>query len=276
MVGMMWSADFFFVRYWMMGNCLAGDGCPFSHDPSALISSVSMSDGQNLASTDSQAAYLDNNNPESFPPLQASAGTGDQWTNPYYGNYPHMAFMGGKSPQQSPSRRNGGPRPRSRASSRHQNRELNSGAPFADDPDAFPSLGAAKNAGKKHHGKRGANNSRESNLSRGHTPSSVADVVRMTPSPSNNRGKPASRSFRDAKGRENMAAAQSIAAPKNIPWLETGSRTNQQYMKHRSEANSHGALRNRFLQRYSSPSRLFSLLFSMSDRKGKRGTSLES
>jgi hypothetical protein len=34
----------------VMGNCLAGDGCPFSHDPSALIGNLSVTDGSRPAS----------------------------------------------------------------------------------------------------------------------------------------------------------------------------------------------------------------------------------
>jgi hypothetical protein len=34
----------------------------------------------------------------------------------------------------------------------------------------------------------------------------------------------------------------------NIPWLETGSRANQQYIKYRTEAIRHGTVRNKFLQ----------------------------
>lgn len=230
----------------MLGNCLAGESCPFSHDPSTLVSNINMNDSEtpNLAA---QSAYMDNT-PESFPPLQSSAGAIDQWSNPYYGKYPHFTFFENRSQQLGPSKRNGGLRPHSRPSSRHQSREMNGGALPMDDPDAFPSLGAvsAKGSGKKH-GKRGYN-SRESNLSRENIPASLADVVRMTPSP-NHKGKPSSRSGKEAKSRENTAAAQAIPAPKNIPWLETGSRANQQYIKYRTEAIRHGTVRNKFLQR---------------------------
>ena len=242
-----------------MGNCLAGDGCPFSHDPSHLISNVSINDGdaQGTAPATSQAAYLDNAS-ESFPPLQPmAAAAGDQWTHPYYAKYPHVAVAGSKAPLQSfqlgTGRRNGGAsRPQSRPTSRHQNRDWNASAPSVDDPDAFPSLGAvsAKGSGKKH-GKRGAQNARDGNSSKESLPASLADVVRMTPSPaSSNKGKLLNKTSKEvAKSRENSAAAQSIPAPKNIPWLETGSRANQQYIKYRTEAIRHGTVRNKFLQR---------------------------
>lgn len=139
-------------------------------------------------------------------------------------------------------------RPNSRPSSRHQNRELNPTAPSVDDPDAFPTLAAvnAKNAGKKHHGKRGHN--RDTNMGKENIPSSLADVVRMSPSPVSGKGK-SSKNNKDIKSRENSAAALSIQAPQNIPWLETGSRANQQYIKYRTEAIRHGTVRNKFLQR---------------------------
>jgi hypothetical protein len=139
-------------------------------------------------------------------------------------------------------------RPNSRPNSRHQHRELNPAAPSVDDPDAFPTLaaGSAKNAGKKHHGKRGGHN-REANSSKENIPSSLADVVRMTPSPAP--GKKSGNRSKDPKGRESSAAAQSILPPQNIPWLETGSRANQQYIKYRTEAIRHGTVRNKFLQR---------------------------
>jgi hypothetical protein len=127
---------------------------------------------------------------------------------------------------------------------------MNLTAPSVDDPDAFPTLAAvnAKNAGKKHHGKRGSHNNRETSLSKESLPSSLADVVRMTPSPVPGKSKSGPKT-KDTKGRENSAAAQSIQAPQNIPWLETGTRANQQYIKYRTEAIRHGTVRNKFLQR---------------------------
>lgn len=234
-----------------MGNCLAGDGCPFSHDPSALVSNLSVDDNSAVSQ-----GYIDNAS-EAFPPLQAAPGMGDQWAGQYLKYPAHLGnLVGGKVTSQGlslgPGRRNGSmtyiARPNSRPSSRHQNRELNPAAPSVDDPDAFPSLAAvsAKNAGKKH-GKR---NNRDSNSSKEMGPSSLADVVRMTPSPAPGKGKPTFRNNKDgAKGRENSAAAQAIPPPQNIPWLETGARANQQYIKYRTEAIRHGTVRNKFLQR---------------------------
>lgn len=246
-------------RYWVMGSCLAGEGCPFSHDPEKLISNLSVSGNSRPASPAVGSPFQGDSGSDAFPPLQ-SPGMEDHWTNQYAVRYPpHLAgFQGGKSipPGLHPGmgRRNGSmthlSRPNSRPTSRHQNRELNPTAPSVDDPDAFPTLAAvsAKNAGKKNHGKRGNHSSRESNLSKESVPSSLADVVRMTPSPVSSKGKSVPKN-KDTKSRENSAAAMSIPAPQNIPWLETGARANQQYIKFRTEAIRHGTVRNKFLQR---------------------------
>ncbi|KAJ5086768.1 hypothetical protein NUU61_008075 [Penicillium alfredii] len=246
-------------KYWVMGNCLAGDGCPFSHDPSALISNISVTDSRPTSPPTGSAFQLDSA-ADAFPPLQSSAGgVGDQWANQYMGRYPaHLGgFQGNKNapPGLHPGmgKRNGSGtplgRPHSRPTSRHQNRELNPTALSVDDPDAFPTLAAvsARNAGKKHHGKRGGHNNKEANSSRENIPSSLADVVRMTPSPAPGKGKSTSKN-KENKSRENSAAAMSIPGPQNIPWLETGARANQQYIKYRTEAIRHGTVRNKFLQ----------------------------
>ncbi|KAJ6014492.1 hypothetical protein N7540_009083 [Penicillium herquei] len=245
-------------KYWVMGNCLAGDGCPFSHDPSSLVSTLSVSGSSRPTSPPAGSPFQVDSGSDAFPPLQPAISIEDQWTNQYGARYPtHLSGMQGNKhlpPGLHPGmgRRNGSMthlgRPNSRPSSRHQNRELNPAALSVDDPDAFPTLAAvnAKNAGKKHHGKRGAH-SRDTNSSKENIPSSLADVVRMSPSPTP--GKPkSSKSSKDLKSRENSAAAQSIQAPQNIPWLETGARANQQYIKCRTEAIRHGTVRNKFLQ----------------------------
>ncbi|KAJ5638023.1 hypothetical protein N7490_007902 [Penicillium lividum] len=239
-------------KYWVMGNCLAGDGCPFSHDPSALVSTLSVSGSSRPTSPPGGSPFQVDSGSDAFPPLQSS-GAEDQWAY-QYGRYPaHLSgLQGSKLPpglHPGMGRRNGSltplGRPNSRPSSRHQNRELNPTAPSVDDPDAFPTLAAvnAKNAGKKHHGKRG----QRDNVGKENIPSSLADVVRMSPSPTPGKGK-SSKNIKDIKSRENSAAAQSIKAPQNIPWLETGARANQQYIKYRTEAIRHGTVRNKFLQ----------------------------
>jgi hypothetical protein len=239
----------------MVGNCLAGDGCPFSHDPSAVIRNLSIAaDGANQ-----QTTFQLENSYDAFPALQPVAGVGEQWSNAFLRKYTNQVLLNnaivGSSPLGS-GRRNGGglnnSRPGSRPTSRHQQRELNPSPLSVDDPEAFPTLSAvnAKGSAKKHHGKRGSHN-RESNLNKESTPSSLADVVRMSPSPGLMKGKLSSKTGKEStKSRELSAAAQAIAAPKNIPWLETGSRANQQYIKYRTDAIRHGTVRNKFLQRY--------------------------
>jgi len=49
-------------------------------------------------------------------------------------------------------------------------------------------------------------------------------------------------------GGPDTAAAMKIPQPQRIPWLETGERANQQYLKYRQEAIRHGSVRNKFLQ----------------------------
>ncbi|ENH64502.1 NEDD4-binding protein 2 [Fusarium oxysporum f. sp. cubense race 1] len=143
------------------------------------------------------------------------------------------------------------PRARSRPSSRHQTREPDISAPALDDNDAFPSLGSASiKQGKKHHGKRGGHghSHKENNA-----PNSLADIVKMSPSPTPvrpdlKRGLGRNGSSTVARNGENSAAAQAIPSPKHIPWLETGERANKAYLKARQEAIKHGGLRNKFLQ----------------------------
>lgn len=131
-----------------MGSCLAGDGCPFSHDPEKLISNISLSGSSRPASPAGSPFQMDSGS-DAFPPLQSPGGMEDQWANQYGGRYP-SSLSGAKAipPGLHPGmgRRNGSMthlgRPNSRPTSRHQNRELNPTAPSVDDPDAFPSLAA--------------------------------------------------------------------------------------------------------------------------------------
>lgn len=235
-------------RYWVMGNCLAGDGCPFSHDPSALVANISI-DG-NPSATSAGIAFQVDNAPDAFPPLQSTPGAADQWGGGKYPGYLY-GFPGGKNTSHLGGKRSGSmtslSRPHSRPGSRHQHRELNPATLSVDDPDAFPTLAAvnAKNSGKKNHGRK----NRDNTSNRDNLPTSLADVVRMSPSPAPGKGKSSSKHSREGKGRENSAAAQAIPPPQHIPWLETGSRTNQQYIKFRTEAIRHGTVRNKFLQR---------------------------
>ena len=136
-------------------------------------------------------------------------------------------------------------RPHSRPSSRHTSRATTP-LPGVDDNEAFPTLGAAAGkTGKRHHGKRGGHGHGHRDIA----PSSLADVVRMSPSPASSQGRRGPKSNKSFTGsRENSAAAQAIPAPTHVPWLETGDASNKAYMKARQEAFKHGGLRNKFLQ----------------------------
>jgi hypothetical protein len=235
-----------------MGNCLAGDTCIFSHDPSHFMNRLHLEESSTppLQNVQPNFQFQDYN---SFPSLQPS--TPDQWGNAYQTattfNYPQMAFTppsGFKSMQGYTSDSSN---QRSRPTSR-QARE-SPAAPALDDTEAFPSLGAvAAKGGKKHHGKRGGHGHGAKETP---TPSSLAEVVKMSPSP----GPGALRQEVKKLGRngssssirngENSAAAQAIPSPQHVPWLETGEKANKAYLKARQDAIKHGGLRNKFLQR---------------------------
>jgi hypothetical protein len=184
----------------------------------------------------------------SFPALH---GGSENFNN--FGGAGASLIAAGLNPPQGPRNFHGteSPRLRSRPGSRQQARDLIAAAPAIDDNEAFPSLGSASSKqGKKHHGKRGGHGHHKENTA----PNSLADIVKMSPSPTP--GSPRLESRRVGNGNsaanrngENSAAAQAIMSPKHIPWLETGDRANKAYLKARQEAIKHGGLRNKFLQR---------------------------
>ncbi|KAI0136525.1 smr domain-containing protein [Xylariales sp. AK1849] len=235
-------------KYWVMGNCLAGETCIFSHDPSHLMNQLAI----NGSSTPPQKNLQVQDFNATFPSLRPATPELNPFAPAF--NYPSVGVTPppGLRPMHSYTGSDGS-RPRSRPGSRHQMKDGMS-APSMDDNDAFPSLGSASSKpNKKHHGKRGGHGHGHKE---NYTPSSLADIVKMSPSPS-----PGPTSGRqDAKkiGRngsstnirngENSAAAQAIPNPKHIPWLETGERANKAYLKARQEAIKHGGLRNKFLQ----------------------------
>ncbi|KAL8835282.1 MAG: hypothetical protein Q9176_007042 [Flavoplaca citrina] len=241
-------------KYWMMGNCLAGDSCIFSHDPALLISALNIGNNDGLA----QAPSFQVQDYDSFPSLQNTSQYTHSPSSYQMNSYQYSGSPLGNNYMGSP-RRNFEQRSNStnglssspgsynsRPISRHRSREP---SPYiaSEDNEAFPTLGSvAKQNTRKHHGKRGGHghgNKENSN------PNSLADVVRMSPSP-------ASASLRKGlvknKGsigsRDMSAAAAAIPAPQHVPWLETGQKTNQAYLKARQEAFRHAAARNRFLQ----------------------------
>lgn len=232
-------------RYWVAGNCLAGNTCIFSHDPAHLVNRLNV-DGSNTPPT--KHATVNVQDYSNFPALQR--GTPDQVPIfPGTANYPAVGVT--PPPGYKPHHGYSGDRPRSRPGSRHQQKDNTQAAPSPDDADAFPSLGsAAAKQGKKQHGKRGGHgHGHKENFG----PSTLADIVKMSPSPAP--AQPSRRAARNgnsagARNGENSAAAQAIPAPKHIPWLETGERANKAYLKARQEAIKHGGLRNKFLQRW--------------------------
>ncbi|KAM0819482.1 hypothetical protein AB5N19_05298 [Seiridium cardinale] len=234
-------------KYWVMGNCLAGDTCIFSHDPAHLLTRLTVDENggtpaKNLSVTDFNSAFpsLRPATPE-LNPFAPSFSFSPAGMTPPPGLRPMHSYNG-----------NDGSRPRSRPGSRQQAKD-NMAALSIDDNDAFPSLGSASSkTNKKHHGKRGGHGHGHKE---NYTPSSLADIVKMSPSPSPVPG-PARQdkkigrngSATNIKNGENSATAQAIPSPKHIPWLETGDRANKAYLKARQEAIKHGGLRNKFLQ----------------------------
>ncbi|KAK6510131.1 hypothetical protein TWF481_004845 [Arthrobotrys musiformis] len=254
-------------KYWVMGSCLAGDTCIFSHDPTQSASKLM--DQQRAATSTPPLLHFQDTT--AFPALG-----GDLTSSPYNNG------RSGDNPTLSPP-----PGFRalniSRPNSRAQNRAPSPMIPSVDDTDAFPSLGSFK-TGKKHQNRR---NNNRSNLTEGIAgspssgqniptgPASLADVVRMSPSPGpynrNNRfnnhiqnSPPPSFSI-PGKHRNNhrnnnnnnngapganfplSAAAAAIPPPQQIPWLDTGNAMNKTYLKHRQTAIKHGQLRNKYL-----------------------------
>ncbi|KAK3695363.1 hypothetical protein B0T22DRAFT_103404 [Podospora appendiculata] len=231
-------------KYWVAGNCLAGNTCIFSHDPAHLVNRLHI-DGSGTPPT--QNATVNLQDYASFPLLQP--GTPEQL--PIFAAAANYPSVGITPPPGFKHHGYSGERPRSRPSSRHQQKETAPAAPSLDDADAFPSLGSASaKQGKKHHGKRGGHG-------HGHketfAPSTLADIVKMSPSPVPATLRPERKIGRNGsstniRNGENSAAAQGIPSPKSIPWLKTGEEANRAYLKARQEAIKHGGLRNKFLQ----------------------------
>lgn len=237
-------------RYWLAGNCLAGDSCIFSHDPASLINNLALHKSPTYVDYKQPTLHLQDF--DSFPSLQnveqdrRPIGSESSLRNLYatqeklapppgFSSRPALApeFI----PSQSPSR----------PISRHQSPGPRASNLAMDDSEAFPTLGSAAIRGpKKHHGKRGHGHSHRE---RENGPGSLADVVRMSSSPLSSPRK-VLRSRSSYTGTlENSSAAQAIPAPEQIPWLETGARANKAYLKARLVAISHGSARNKFLQR---------------------------
>lgn len=248
-----------------MGNCLAGDSCIFSHDPTLLLNRMNLGDGTIGTPPSQFHPSFQVQDYDSFPALQPAIA--NEWPRSSSPNQP-SSYKYSSSPSSSGfipmSRRPFEPRASpmnvlssshgssgSRPSSRHRSREPtpSPSIPAVDDTEAFPSLGAAGIKGaKKHHGKRGGHGHGHSNKE--NVPNSLADVVRFSPSPAPGllrKGLMKTRSY--AGTHENTLAASAISAPQHVPWLETGAKANHEYLKARQDAFKHGGLRNKFLQR---------------------------
>ena len=238
----------------------------FSHNPAHLIHGLNIGDGSAMVGTSSAQVHPSFQVQDyDFPSLQG--GSSVQWpqssSSPSGLNGFHFSSSPASNGYFPPGRRsfevrNNEPNemsssPASHGSyptSRHQSRVPTPSIPPVDDAEAFPSLGASGVKGaKKHHGKRGGHG--HGHGAKENIPSSLADVVRMSPSPvpaKPRQGLVKRGSYQNT--RENSLAAQAILAPQHVPWLETGEKTNQAYLRTRQDAFKHGALRNKFLQRY--------------------------
>ena len=237
----------------------------FSHDPAHLINGLNIGDGSALVGTPPAQVHPSFQVQDyDFPSLEG--GSNVQWphssSSPLGLNGFNFSSSPGSNGSIPPGRRafdlrNNQPNelsssPASHGShctSRHQSRVPTPSIPPVDDAEAFPSLGASGVKGaKKHHGKRGGHG--HGHGAKENIPSSLADVVRMSPSPVPTKlrqGLVKRGSYQNT--RENSLAAQAILAPQHVPWLETGEKTNQAYLRTRQDAFKHGSLRNKFLQR---------------------------
>jgi hypothetical protein len=226
----------------MNGHCLAGDQCQFSHDPSLLVGALSVNES-------SPQSFQIDSQYDQFPTLQTSSPRSGSLAAPSNGHFREFTPL-----SQQQRNRGGlqafstGSRPQSRPNSRHQHRPEYQSNLSMDDPDAFPTLSSlsVKSRSGKHHGPRSRHGHNAADV-----PASLADVVRMStsPAPGQPRKPEAGRKVRTSGGSDS-AAARRIPEPQHIPWLETGAKANQQYLKFRQEAIKHGSVRNKFLQRY--------------------------
>lgn len=244
-----------------MGNCLAGDTCVFSHDPANLMNNLNIENGTAVMDTPPTQIIHPSfavQDYDTFPTLQP-AGL-NNWVQQSSGNFNVYNYSGSHNNARnhipgilagSPHLAHASASPRSygsRPTSRHSSRAGTPSIPAVDDTEAFPTLGSAGKGIKKHHGKRGGHG--HGHGSKENIPSSLADVVRMSPSPAPSllrKGLLKSRSY--IGSRENSATANAIPPPEHVPWLETGDKANQSYIKARQEAFKHGGMRNKFLQR---------------------------
>lgn len=245
-----------------MGNCLAGDSCIFSHDPALLMNRMNLNDGTITTPPAQLHPSFQGQDYDTFPALQPAAPISYQASGQSQNNTYRFAGSPGSGGFMASPRRHFEPRMStmngmtssygsagSRSTSRHRSPQppAASSIPPVDDTEAFPSLSAGGIKGtKKHHGKRGGHGHSHNNKE--NTPNSLADVVRMSPGPAPGllrKGLSKTKSYSGTP-----AAASLLPPPQHVPWLETGAKANQEYLKARQLAFKHGGLRNKFLQRY--------------------------
>jgi Domain of unknown function (DUF1771)/RNA-binding, Nab2-type zinc finger len=233
-------------KYWLSGSCLAGDSCQFSHDPSAFMASLSINESSAIYSTPPYGFQLQDQM-EQFPSLQnqSQRSSSHAFVPQANGQFPTFTPMSQQRGRGGHHNQGNNSRPHSRPNSRHQNRADAQSSLSMDDPEAFPTLASMNvKRSSKHHGPRSRHG--HSNLEK-ETPSSLADVVRSSPSPAPGQRKSEVVKKTRSSGPDSSAAMK-IPQPQHIPWLETGERANQQYLKYRQEAIKHGSIRNKFLQ----------------------------
>ena len=230
----------------------------FSHDPALLMNRIDIGKGSTTPQSNQIPFNFQVQDESSFPTLQTkfhtpfSSASANQFSGISRHNSSHSIITFTGSPRRQFEHRSSGvgssygssgSRPTSRHRTPHPAQQ--GSIPLVDDSEAFPSLGTiGVKIQKKHHGKRGGHNHGHANKE--NTPSLISDIVRMSPGPS-----PASSRKGFIKSKPSMnasAAASAIPAPQHIPWLETGAKADQEYIKARQAAFKHGALRNKFLQ----------------------------
>jgi hypothetical protein len=234
----------------MKGACLAGEGCSFSHDPSALAGNLNNGNGSNLnvpgspGSNSSPASRPQRNSSESFPGLQSP--TSDHWPSPSQMKHQRPAAVQANSQHRigSPSsgshmrNKNGGfhssnrlSHSNSRPNSRQQTRDLSFSSLSVDDPEAFPTLSSINTKDQRKKGNNKQNH--KENMSGGLSSARLAS----SPTPSSRR--PASRA-KDHRPNtmtpEKAAAALAIPEPKRVPWFDPEPRGHEQYIRYRMDA----------------------------------------
>lgn len=211
-------------KYWLAGDCLAGDSCIFSHDPTALVSRMTMDDATVVRPETNELPPTDD---ESFPALHRTI------SNPFE----EATAISSPKPVTFNPTANFVPGALSRTNSSQGSTSLTPGPAITDDD--FPTLGSTSKAAKTRRGTRGHGHTQPRDT---YAPSSLADIVRMSPSP-----QPGLNPQKNSSGTKSTTA-RGIPAPEHIPWLETGDSANRAYLKARAEAFRHGGLRNKFLQ----------------------------